>query len=161
LLRDRGYSSIELGLRCRDQHVALITPLRLDANLFAPPPRSPRQTGRPRVKGERLPKLGRVRADPQTTWHHSGHRPLPIRWVLVRDPTGKHAPKAYLCTDVAREPLEIVQAYMKRWPLEVTFEEMRAHLGWKRNVSGVTKRLSGARPWCWVPIAWSRCSPRR
>jgi hypothetical protein len=154
LVGDRCYSSIELGLRCQDQQVALITPLRLDANLFAPPPpRSPRQTGRPRVKGAQLPKLDRVLADPQTRWetaelawysgrprkvewcsatalwYHSGQRPLAIRWVLVRDPAGKYDPKAYLCTDVARPPLEIVQAYMKRWPLEVTFEESRAHLG--------------------------------
>jgi DDE superfamily endonuclease len=154
LVGDRSYSSIELGLHCQDQQVALITPLRLDANLFAPPPsRSPRQTGRPRVKGGQLPKLDRALTDPQThwqtaelawysggprklewcsataLWYHSGHRPLAIRWVLVRDPAGKHDPKAYLCTDGARQPLEIVQAYMKRWPLEVTFEESRAHLG--------------------------------
>src|SRR4051812_25904676 len=38
-------------------------------------------------------------------------------------------PKAYLCTDPARNPVEIVQPYLKRWPLEVTFEESRAHLG--------------------------------
>jgi hypothetical protein len=151
---DRAYSSIALGLHCQDEQVTLITPLRLDANLFAPPPpRPPRQTGRPRVKGGQLPKLERVLTDPQTRWqtaeltwysggprkvawcsatalwYHSGQRPLAIRWVLVRDLSGQHEPKAYLCTDETRPPLEIVQAYMKRWPLEVTFEESRAHLG--------------------------------
>lgn len=151
---DRAYSSIALGLRCQDEQITLITPLRLDANLFAPPPpRPPRQPGRPRVKGVQLPKLERVLTDPQTRWqtaeltwysegprkvawcsatalwYHSGQRPLAIRWVVVRDLSGKHEPKAYLCTDETRPPLEIVQAYMQRWPLEVTFEESRAHLG--------------------------------
>jgi hypothetical protein len=154
VIGDRTYSSIELGLRCQDQQVTLITPLRLDANLFAPPlPRQPRQTGRPRVKGVQLPKLEQVLTDSPTMWqeaklawystgprrlewcsatalwYHTGHRPLAIRWVLGRDPAGQHDPKAYLCTDVARPPLEIVQTYMKHWALEVTFEESRAHLG--------------------------------
>ena len=62
-------------------------------------------------------------------WYSTGHAPLPIRWVLVRDTMGKHEPKAYLCTDARRAPMEIVLSYMKRWTLEVTFEESRAHLG--------------------------------
>lgn len=154
LVGDRGYSVIELGLRCQAQQGALITPLRLDANLFAPPPdRQPGQKGRPRVVGQRLPKLNDVLVAPHTVWqtselrwysaglhkiawcsgtalwYHTGHKPLAIRWVLVRDPTGKHEPKAYLCTDAQRKPLDIVLSYMKRWSLEVTFEESRAHLG--------------------------------
>lgn len=53
LLGDSAYSSIELGLACARQHVTLIAPLRLDANLFEPPPpRRPGQWGRPRVKGD-------------------------------------------------------------------------------------------------------------
>ena len=67
LVGDRGYSVIELGLRCQAQQVALITPLRLDANLFAPPPaRQPGQKGRPRVVGKRLPKLNDVLVGPPT-----------------------------------------------------------------------------------------------
>ena len=34
-----------------------------------------------------------------------------------------------LCTDVDADPLQIVQWYMLRWQVEVTFEELRAHLG--------------------------------
>ena len=154
VLGDGAYSSIELGLAAQDEQIALITPLRLDANLFAPaPPRQPGQNGRPRVKGAALPKLAQVLADPKTAWtrialpwydgrlrqldycsgvawwYHGGKRPLPLRWVLTRDPRGVYEPKAYRCTDPAQEPASIIADYTKRWPLEVTIEESRAHLG--------------------------------
>jgi hypothetical protein len=40
-----------------------------------------------------------------------------------------YEPKAYRCTDRNREPASIIADYTKRWPLEVTIEESRAHLG--------------------------------
>ena len=54
---------------------------------------------------------------------------LPIRWVLTRDPAGKREPKAYFSTDQAQGAGEIVEDFVKRWPIEVTYEESRAHLG--------------------------------
>lgn len=39
-------------------------------------------------------------------WYHSGLPPLPIRWVLIRDPLGKFSTQALLCTDVQQDPLE-------------------------------------------------------
>jgi hypothetical protein len=151
---DGNYGSIELGLVAHDRQITLITPLRVDANLFAPAPaRQPGQMGRPRLKGAALPKLTMVLVDPTTqwtcvelrwydgpprrlewcsgtaVWYHSGMRPLPLRWVLTRDPSGQHEPKAYRCTDRDQEPVSIIRDYMKRWPLEVTIEESRAHLG--------------------------------
>jgi hypothetical protein len=69
VVADGGYSIIELGLRCRAEQIELITPLRLDANLFAPArERAPGKTGRPRVKGVPLPKLNQVLAAPETAW---------------------------------------------------------------------------------------------
>ena len=54
---------------------------------------------------------------------------VPIRWVLVRDPCGRFEPQALLCTDPAQEPLQIVRWFVQRWQLEVTFREVRDHLG--------------------------------
>ncbi len=49
--------------------VQVVTRLRLDAALHAPAPaRPPGQTGRPRKKGQRLPTLAQVVADPTTAW---------------------------------------------------------------------------------------------
>ncbi len=52
--------------------------------------------------------------------------PLPMRWVLTRDPAGKRPPKALFSTDQAQSAEEIVCDFMKRWSLETTCEESRA-----------------------------------
>ena len=154
LIGDGAYSSLTLGLTCAKYHVTLIAPLRLDACLCAPAPeRPPHQNGRPRIKGKRFPKLSQVLTDPKTTWQRSnvmwydgsiqvvewcsgtalwyraGQPPLPIRWVMTRDLTGKRPVRAYFSTDQQQSGLSIVLDFIKRWSIEVTFEESRAHLG--------------------------------
>ncbi len=154
LLGDMAYSILELGLQCARQQITLIAPFRLDSVIHQPAPvRSPHTVGRPRVVGPRLPSLEHVLADPQTVWerltldwygegertlelcsgiacwYRFGSTPLPIRWVLTRDPAGKRPPKALFSTNPAQPAEEIVHDFMKRWSLETTFEESRAHLG--------------------------------
>jgi len=154
LMGDMAYSILELGLHCAKQQITLIAPFRLDSVLHQPaPPRTPHARGRPRVVGQRLPALAHLLQDPQTVWqrltldwygegkralelctgtacwYRFGSVPLPIRWVLTRDPAGKRPAKALFCTDPAQPAEEIVGDFMKRWSLESTFEEGRAHLG--------------------------------
>jgi hypothetical protein len=62
-------------------------------------------------------------------WYHTGKPPLPIRWVLLRDPQGKFKPQALLCTDQQAKPVQILQWFVMRWQLEVTLHEVRTHLG--------------------------------
>ena len=70
-------------------------------------------------------------------WYRSGKSPVPIRWVLIRDPQGSFAPQALHCTDPAQHPTRILQWFVLRWQLEVTpypvrgrlFQEVRTHLG--------------------------------
>jgi len=52
-----------------------------------------------------------------------------LRWVLIRDPLGEFKAQALLCTDLDTTPVQIVEWFVLRWQLEVTFEEARAHLG--------------------------------
>jgi hypothetical protein len=61
--------------------------------------------------------------------HRGGSPPLPIRWLLVRDPIGELPPQAFLCTDLDAAGADILQWFVSRWQLEVTFQEVRAHLG--------------------------------
>ncbi len=154
VIGDGAYSVIELGLTGVKQRVRLLAPLRLDSRLFAPPPPPKlRQMGRPRVVGKRLPKLSTVLDDPKTVWetltvtwyggtehklevatgsalwYSTGTDPLPIRWMLTRDPEGKREPKAYFSTDPAQSAAAIIEDAVSRWPIEVTYEESRAHLG--------------------------------
>jgi hypothetical protein len=154
LVGDGAYAVIALGLRCRRHQVTLIAPLRLDARLFEPPVRPPhKRLGRPPGVGARLPHLEQVATQPTTRWQRSqvawyggattlvdwvsgtalwystGTTPLPIRWVLVRDPMGNRPIRAFFTTDPYQAPPTVISAFVKRWPLEVTFEEGRAHLG--------------------------------
>ena len=154
LMGDTAYSILELGLYANAQQVTLITTGRLDAVLHEPPPERTQHTiGRPRVVGSRLPALEQVLQNPETIWqplrlpwygqgertieictgtalwYRYGCAPLPIRWVLTRDPVGKRPPKTIFSTDPAQSAEEIITDFMKRWSLEVTFEEGRAHLG--------------------------------
>ncbi len=153
VVADSSFAAIGL-LRDLRQHLCMISRLRLDAGLYAPPPpRRPGMRGRPRVKGARLPSLADRLADPATCWrrtrvdqwygrserrldiasgtalwHHPGMR-VPIRWVLVRDPEGKKEPQAFLSTDLEADPSNILRWFVRRWRTETTFEEARRHLG--------------------------------
>ena len=49
--------------------------------------------------------------------------------MLIRDPLGEFEAQALLCTDLSVLPQQIVEWFVMRWQLEVTFEEARAHLG--------------------------------
>ena len=147
---DGTYSSLKLLERCRRlrKPITFITRLRLDAALYEPaPPRRPGQIGRPRLKGERLPNLSVVAEDPNTewrpimvaqwygrekrtvevvsataVWHSTGLPAVPLRWVLIRDPRGKFAPQALLCTDLHAEPERIISWFGRRWQMEATFQ---------------------------------------
>ena len=62
-------------------------------------------------------------------WYKSGFPPVLMRWVLVRDPQGEYDPQAFRSTHVDHTPLQILTWFVRRWRMEVTFEEARAHLG--------------------------------
>jgi hypothetical protein len=57
----------------------------------------------------------------EALWHRDGEAPLPIRWVLLRDPSGKRSPFALFCTDPTVAMLHIITWYVFRWNIEVTF----------------------------------------
>ena len=61
--------------------------------------------------------------------YRSGKPPVLIRWVLIRDPQGSFTTQALLCTDPAADPTQILEWFVLRWQLEVTFQEVRTHLG--------------------------------
>jgi len=70
-------------------------------------------------------------------WSHSGKPAVPIHWVLIRDPTKPLATQALLSTDPKACAQQIVQWFVQRWQVEVTFAEVRAHLGVKNPAAMV------------------------
>jgi hypothetical protein len=159
LVGDGGFAVLRLAHVCRTTRVRLVSRLVLNAQLYDPPRVRPASTpGVKPKKGPRQPKpvdrLDATTAAASHTawqrqvvawyghqqrrldlatgtalWHTDGSDPLPIRWVLVRDPQGRLSPYARFCTDQAVDALAILAAYLQRWNVEVTFEEARAHLG--------------------------------
>jgi hypothetical protein len=153
---DSSFAALELLDKAATlPHASVITRLRLDAALYDPPPPRPSGTkGRPRLKGKRRPTLEAVLADERTAWttlrveqwygegprevevatdtavwYHAGKPPVAIRWVLIRDPQKEFNPQALLSTHPEHTPEQMLTWFVRRWTLEVTFEEARAHLG--------------------------------
>ena len=185
VVTDRGYAALGLLHSCQSlrQPVTFISGLRLDAALFEPaPPRLPGQIGRPRLKGQRLPSPIELLGNPDVSWrrvsmpwkdgpartlditsdtavwYRWGRPPVHIRWVLIRDPLGQMRTQALVCTDTEAEPLQIVQWFLLRWRVEVTFQEVRAHLGVETQRQWSDKAISRTTPlllglFSWVTLA--------
>jgi len=156
LLGDGGYATADLADFCSRHGHPLVSRCRPDLALFAPPPtRTQGQMGRPRLKGRRLdspqqaaerktapwkeatvPWYGggtrKVRLLTGTgLWYNRGRRLVMIRWVYVVDREGTHRDDCLFSTDSTLSPEEIVGLFTRRWSIEVTCEEVRAHLGFE------------------------------
>lgn len=153
---DSSYAAIDLLNAVREK-ARLVTKLRLDAALYeAVPERKPGQMGRPHKNGRQLPTLNEVLENPATKWEkvvvnwygvekeieitsgkcvwfHVGKQAVPIRWMIVKDPLGEFNSQALLCTNQEAKPKQIVEWFIKRWKVEVAFEESRRHLGIETN----------------------------
>ena len=151
---DSSFAALALREAVRAQ-VAMVPRLRVAAALYEPAPaRKSKQTGRPRKQGRRWPTLqpgATATATPWQrvtvrgwdgerertvelvsgtgVWYHTGMPAVPMRWGLIRDPPGKCDTQAVLCTKVEVTPLQVLEWFVWRWQVEVTFEEARAHLG--------------------------------
>ncbi len=156
LVGDGAYACVRLALAgvAEGSTMTLISRLRLDARLYDFPVAVPGRRGPKPQKGRKKRKALKDRIDEAKRrgkrveiawyggerkwvcllsgvclWYVSGLSPVPIRWVLVVDPSGKSRPEAFFSTDRTMSPSQIVEGFVLRWNVEVTFEETRRHLG--------------------------------
>jgi DDE superfamily endonuclease len=154
LVGDGGFACGELAWRCLKLKICLITRLKMNARLYDfPPLDTPGKRGRKKTKGAKLfsfkemigmPDLGwteiivegygkkkkKLKYISNTSlWGVDSFRPVPIRWVLVIDPEGELDSLPLMSTNLNISPEKIIGFYIQRWNLEVTFEEVREHLG--------------------------------
>lgn len=66
--------------------------------------------------------------------------------MLIRDPLGQFKAQALLCTDLGTPPQQIVEWFVMRWQLEVTFAEARAHLGVETQRQGSKLAIARTTP---------------
>jgi hypothetical protein len=166
IVADSAFAALDF-LDAARRHATVITRLRLDAALYAPAPeRSAGQRGRTRLKGERLPALNQVLADPATAWtqltlacwygehdrtvevasgtavwYHCGMPTVPLRWVLIRDPLGHFETWRASCS--AGRWRSLLRKHVRIWAS-------------RPSDSGLTRRLHAPHLACSDIIASSR-----
>jgi len=153
-LGDGGYASHELAKFCSEhaRHATLVSRFHGNANLYAPAPLR-KALGRPRLKGKKLPSpqelvqsSRRIKATVSCygggtrkvelvsgtgLWYKAGQGLVPIRWMFVHDLSSTHRDDYLYSTDLQLSPAQIVSWFTARWPIETTFQELRAHLGFE------------------------------
>jgi DDE superfamily endonuclease len=175
LVGDGNFMAIELVERCQAAAAptTLVTRMRLDQALYAfPDPQPKGRPGRKPKKGARQLRPHERLTDPHTgwqwvtlawygrqrrvalatgvaLWYTPRHDPVPLRWVLVRPvPHAPHPfkPAALASTNPRLAALAIVQRYLSRWNIEVTFAELRAHLGFETQRHWSTRAIGRVTP---------------
>jgi hypothetical protein len=171
LVVDSAYAGRTV-LEDRPANVHVISRLRWDAALYAPPPpRRPDQKGRPRRRGDRLPALQQLIARRRrwtalplvlygravtprlltldALWYGALRSQL-VRIVVVRDPSRRRHDEAFFCTDVGRDAAFVLQTYAARWTLEVTFHDSKQHLGFGQAQNQTPRAVARTAPFAGV-----------
>jgi len=154
MVGDGGFACGALAWQCYKLRITLVSRLKMNARLYEfAPLEKENKRGRKKIKGDRLfsfkemsvmsdlgwkeavitcygGKNKRIRYICDThLWGVDGFQPIPIKWVLVVDPEGDLDPLPLMSTDFSMPPERIIELYILRWNLEVTFREVREHLG--------------------------------
>jgi hypothetical protein len=155
IVADSAFATYILANTCIVLGITLVSRMRLDARLFDFPPIPKQGRGRKRLVGKRLPTFKTMFEDPSLIWGKTevvwyggeknnnieiltgsclwygyGIRPVPLNWVLTRNlDNPKEQPVALFSTDIETLPTSIIETFVNRWQIEVTFEEVRRHLG--------------------------------
>ena len=149
---DSDYANAAV-IKSLPDNVDFVGRARMDAALYSQPKkRIPTTMGRPRVKGERLPKpAARAQAwsgwesmtvvvygrtvevevkSFQALWYKVGGGRL-MSFVIVRGWPGHRKDDVFFCTDLSLKPEEVITRYCLRWSIEVTFQESKGRLGFQ------------------------------
>lgn len=149
VVADSAFATYLLANTCIDLGITLVSRMRLDARTFEFPP-PPKGRGRRKLVGQRLPTFQRMLKDTSLfwkamtigwyggkakeiqvltgtcLWYGYGIRPVPIKWVLTRDGNQE---ALIFSTNINQPVNELIEVFVDRWGIEVTFEEARRHLG--------------------------------
>ena len=153
IVADSAFACHVIAHTCVNANGALISRMRMDARIFNFPDQNKKRKGRPLLVGKRCPLFTDYLMDTTITWekiavHWYGGKenellfytgvhlwyaygipPLPIRWVLIKDPLNEREAVVLFSTNIKHSAKKIIEIFVSRWSIEVTFEESRRHLG--------------------------------
>jgi hypothetical protein len=152
---DGSYATYDLLHEASKVGVHMIVRMRMDSRIFDfPTPNPPSKRGpKPKIGARQEPfikpldqcalqwkkvtlsnwyghkdKVMEIASD-TGLWYSSKSPIVALRWVILRDPEGKLEPSVIATTDLGLDPITIIRYFVRRWRIEVTFAEVRRHLG--------------------------------
>ena len=155
LVGDGSYATYELMRKANETGIGLVSRLKFNARLFhLPKAKPPGKRGRNPLIGGRILGMEKRLTDRRINWQticfsewygrrekkmdittgvaiwdsNKGYR-VKVRWVLVRDPEGQLDPVLLATNDTTLSAIDVVRFFVRRWRVEVTFAEVRRHLG--------------------------------
>ena len=143
--------------------------------LYAPPPLAiPGQRGRKRCKGERLSSI-QDWANDNTPWtklkfdqyglhanlsvktrdglYYTAGKGRLLRFVLVRDNSGKRPLSIFYSTLLDWAPKQILATYASRWSIEVAFENGKQLLGFEDPANRLPKAVQRTAPMAMILVS--------
>ncbi len=156
LTGDGSFATLKLFMHAQQRDVGLIARMKLTSRLYdLPPAEYPKSKPGPKPPvGDPLQSMEERLEDENTNWtsvvftewygnrdkemlmtsgiaiwRKSNTEIAKIKWVLLKDPEGQLDPVLLGCTDWEADSKDIVRFFVRRWRVEVTFAEVRRHLG--------------------------------
>lgn len=153
IVGDSAFACHAIAHACVNANGNLVSRMRMDARIFNFPNQNKRRKGRPLLVGKRCPLFSDYLNDTTIAWetivvnwyggkekelliytgvhlwYAYGIPPLPIRWVLIKDPLSETEAMVLFSTNIEHSAKKIIEIYISRWSIEVTFEESRRYLG--------------------------------
>lgn len=155
LVGDGSYATYELMQTAQAHGIALVGRLKINSRLFhLPGPKPKGKRGPAPHLGGRILAMDKRLTDGRVKWQavvfsdwygQQNKRMLitqgisiwdsnkgywvKVKWVLIKDPEGKLDPVLLATNDVDMTAIDVVRFAVRRWRVEVTFAEVRRHLG--------------------------------
>lgn len=150
------------------KNLHLIGAMRPDAVLTAGVRGSKHSNGRPRIRGDQLPKPSKTAEDDQLPWlrvvcsiyrstEEVAYKCLRAQWyraaggrllgiVILKSRCGKVPFRVFGSTDPSLSPKEIIELFACRWPTEVAFRDLKQFLGFAAPQSWTQRSVERTAP---------------
>jgi len=156
LTGDGSFATLELFINAQQNGIGMIARMKFNSRLYhLPPKKYPKGKRGPKPPvGKRLLSMEKRLTDKRikwtsvtfsqwygnrnkqmlitsgvAIWRKSNSLLVKVKWILLKDPQGELEPVLLASSDFEIDTVDMVQFFVRRWRVEVTFAEVRRHLG--------------------------------